>query len=46
MVFTTAQESLKAAEQVKDYLYPEDLVEEESNEELIQEILRSNFLAQ
>lgn len=45
-LFTTFQESFKLVEQVKDFLAPEDLQPEETKEQIVQQILRSNHLAQ
>jgi flagellar hook-basal body complex protein FliE len=43
--FTAVQETVKAAAQMKEFMVPEDLQKEETNEDVIQEILRSNYLA-
>ena len=45
LVLEGIQGTLKAAQDMKEYLYPEDLQKDQTNDEVVQELLRANYLA-
>lgn len=45
LAFSAVQSTLSAASDVKDFLFPEDLKPIKTNEEVVQELLRSTALA-